>query len=97
MSTANPAFAQTVANNLAARYASQSAIFSSNAARLEALAAATSDPAQAQALLAQAKIYRAVAAFSQVDAAYLLAKYSPGEKIIIIKRGDVRVGYGAST
>jgi hypothetical protein len=97
MSTANPEFAQTVANNLAARYASQSAIFSSNAARLEALAAQTSDPAQAKALLAQAKIYRATAAtFSQVDAAYLLAKYPPGEKIIVIKAGDVRVGYGPS-
>jgi hypothetical protein len=95
MSTADPAFAQTVANNLAARYASQSAIFASNAARLEALAAQTSDPAQAQALLAQAKIYRDTAAtFSKVDAAYLLAKYPPGEKIIVIKAGDVRVGYG---
>jgi hypothetical protein len=95
MSTADPAFAQTVANNLATRYASQSAIFSSNAARLEALAAQTSDPAQARALLAQAKIYRDTAAtFAKVDAAYLLAKYPPGEKIIVIKAGDVRVGYG---
>ena len=48
-------------------------------------AAVTSDPAQVKALLAQAKLYRATAAtFSKVDAAYLLAKYPPGEKIIVI-------------
>jgi hypothetical protein len=57
----------------------------------------TSDPAEVKALLAQAKIYRQTAAtFSKVDAAYLLAKYPPGEKIIVIKLGDVRVGYGPS-
>jgi hypothetical protein len=95
MSTTNPAVAKEVASNLARRYASQSAIFTSNAGRLEALAANTSDPAQAQALRAQAASYRATAAqFATVDAAYLLAKYPPGEKIIIIKLGDVRVGYG---
>lgn len=98
MSTANPAFARAVADRLAARYVSQSAIFSSNAARLEALAAASTDPAQAAALRAQAATYReTAAAFSKVDAAYLLAKYPPGEKIIVIKIGDVRVGYGASS
>jgi hypothetical protein len=95
MSAANPAFAQAVADRLAARYASQSAIFSSNAARLTALAGVTSDPAEVKALLAQAQSYRkTAAAFSKVDAAYLLAKYPPGEKIIVIKIGDVRVGYG---
>ena len=95
MSTTNPDVAEAVANNLAQRYASQAAIFSSNAARLEALAAQVSDPAEAKALLAQAAVYRETAAkFAQVDAAYLLAKYPPGEKIIVIKLGDVRVGYG---
>ncbi len=95
MSTANPAFAQTIANNLAARYASQSRIFSSNAARLTAEAAGTSDPAKAKALLTLAKSYQATAAsFSTVDAAYLMKTYPPGEKIIVIKLGDVRVGYG---
>jgi hypothetical protein len=95
MATADPAFAQTVANNLATRYASQSAIFSSNAARLEAQALLTSDPAQAMALRDLATKFRQTAAtFSKVDAAYLLAKYPPGEKIIVIKLGDVRVGYG---
>jgi hypothetical protein len=98
MSTANPQFAQAVANNLAARYASQSAIFSANAARLSSLAAVTSDPAEVKALLTLAQKYRnTAAAFSKVDAAYLLAKYPPGEKIIVIKAGDVRVGYGASS
>jgi hypothetical protein len=98
MSTANPAFAQAAADKLAARFVSQSAIFLSNAARLEALAAASPDPAQAAALRAQAATYReTAAAFSKVDAAYLLAKYPPGEKIIVIKIGDVRVEYGASS
>ncbi|HEY1825329.1 MAG TPA: hypothetical protein VGG21_05130 [Acidimicrobiales bacterium] len=95
LGTTNPAFAQAVATNLATRYASQSAIFSSNAARLTSLAAVTSDPVEVKALLTQARIYRDTAAtFSKVDAAYLLAKYPPGEKIIIIKLGDVRVGFG---
>jgi hypothetical protein len=95
MSTANPLVARGVAANLARRYVSQSAIFTANAARLEALAAKTSDPALAQTLRTQAASYRATAAqFATVDAAYLLAKYPPGEKIIIIKLGDVRVGYG---
>ena len=41
------------------------------------------------------EFYRQTAAkFAGVDAAYLLAKYPPGEKIIVIKLGDVRVGYG---
>jgi hypothetical protein len=97
MGTSNPAFAQAIADNLAARYASQSAIFSYNAGRLTALAGVTSDPAEVKALLAQAKTYRQNAlALSKVDAAYLLAKYPPGEKIIVIKLGDVRVGYGPS-
>jgi hypothetical protein len=97
MKTADPAFAQAVADNLAAQYASQSAIFSGNAARLTAQAAVTSDPAEVKALLAQAQSYRATAnTFAKVDAAYLLAKYPPGEKIIVIKLGDVRVGYGPS-
>ena len=97
MGTANPEFAQAIANNLAARYASQSAIFSANAARLSSLAAVTSDPAEVKALLTLAQKYRnTAAAFSKVDAAYLLAKYPPGEKIIVIKLGDVRVGYGPS-
>jgi hypothetical protein len=95
LGTANPALAQAVADDLAARYASQSAIFSSNAARLTSQAAVTSDPATTKALLAQARIYRQNAAkFASVDAAYLLAKYPPGEKIIVIKLGDVRVGFG---
>jgi hypothetical protein len=95
MGTANPEFAQAVANNLATRYASQASIFSSRAAQLEAQAAVTSDPAAAKQLLSLAKFCRQTAAtFSKVDAAYLLAKYPPGEKIIVIKLGDVRVGYG---
>jgi regulator of sirC expression with transglutaminase-like and TPR domain len=95
MGTANPAFAQQVADNLATRYASQAAIFSSTAARLEAKAFLATDPAKAKALRDLATIYRQTAAkFANVDAAYLLAKYPPGEKIIIIKLGDVRVGYG---
>jgi hypothetical protein len=98
LGTANPAFAPAVANNLAQRYASQSAIFSSNAARLTSLAGVEPDAAKAKALYTQAKLYRSTAAtFSKVDAAYLLAKYPPGEKIIVIKLGDVRVGYGPST
>ncbi len=97
MGTANPAFAQSVANNLAARYASQAAIFSSRAAQLESAAALASDPAEVKQLLSLAKIYRqTAAAFSKVDAAYLLAKYPPGEKIIVVKVGDVRVGFGPS-
>jgi len=98
MQTANPAFAQQVADNLATRYASQAAIFSSNAAGLEAKAALAfqaGDKAKATALFNQATIFRQTAAkFAKVDAAYLLAKYPPGEKIIVIKLGDVRVGYG---
>ena len=97
MGTADPAFAQAVANNLAIRYASQAAIFSSRAAQLESAAALTSDPAQVKQLLSLAKLCRQTAAtFSKVDAAYLLAKYPPGEKIIVVKLGDVRVGYGAN-
>jgi hypothetical protein len=97
MGTANPAFAQAVANNLAARYASQAAIFSSRAAQLESAAALATDPAEVKQLLSLAKFCRQTAAtFSKVDAAYLLAKYPPGEKIIVIKLGDVRVGFGAS-
>jgi hypothetical protein len=98
MGTANPAFAQAVANNLATRYASQAAIFSSRAAQLESAAALATDPAEVKQLLSLAKFCRQTAAtFSKVDAAYLLAKYPPGEKIIVIKLGDVRVGYGASS
>jgi hypothetical protein len=97
MGTANPEFAQAVANNLATRYASQAAIFSSRAAQLESAAALASDPAEVKQLLSLAKFCRQTAAtFSKVDAAYLLAKYPPGEKIIVIKLGDVRVGYGPS-
>ena len=98
MNTSDPAFAQAVADNLATRYASQSAIFTSNAAGLEAKAALAyqaGDKATAKALFNLASIYRQTAAkFAKVDAAYLLAKYPPGEKIIVIKLGDVRVGYG---
>ena len=95
LATSDPEVAKAVAANLARRYASQSAIFSSNAARLDALAAQTSDPVKAQELRAQAASYRKTAAqFATVDAAYLRAKYPPGEKIIVIKLGDVRVGYG---
>jgi hypothetical protein len=97
LGTSDPAFAQAVADNLATRYASQSAIFASNAARLEAQALLVSDPTQAKALRTLAAIYRQTAAkFANVDAAYLLKKYPPGEKIIVIKLGDVRVGYGAA-
>jgi hypothetical protein len=97
LGTTNPAVKEAVAANLARRYASQSAIFKSNAARLDALAAQTNDPVKAKALLDQAATYRATAAnFAKVDAAYLTAKYPPGEKIIVIKLGDVRVGYGPS-
>ena len=94
MSVTNPLVAKGVAANLAKKYATQSAIFSANAARLTSIAGVTSDPAEVKALLTQAQSYRATAAqFAKVDAAYLLAKYPPGEKIIIIKLGDVRVGY----
>ena len=63
--------------------------------------APTSDSAKAEVLQVQAAsygvtaTYRATATeFAKVDAAYLLAKYPPGERIIVIKLGDVRVGYG---
>ena len=86
-----------MADNLAIKYASNTAIFSSNAARLEAQAFLATDPAVAKALRNQATIYRQIAAkFAKIDAAYLLKKYPPGEKIIVIKLGDVRVGYGPS-
>lgn len=34
------------------------------------------------------------AKFASDDAPYLLAKYPPGERIIVIKLADVRAGYG---
>ena len=63
--------------------------------RVEAIAAQTPDSAKAEVLHVQAASYGATAAkFAKVDAAYLLAKYLRAEKIIVIKLGDVRVGYG---
>ena len=80
LTTSDPAVAAKTADILAARYQTAAKL-------LRQQAALATDPAT------QAKLIALAQKFEGTTAATLLGKYTPGEKIIVFTRGDVRVGH----
>jgi hypothetical protein len=83
LSTAHPAYAKAAAQQLERRFQTMAKLARDKAAL-------TADPKLQQKLLDQA------AKFEGLRADVLLAKYPPGEKIVVFKAGDIRVGSGSA-